>query len=61
MSTIAWDVTAHTRFDLIPSLWDPVCEWHWDETPVLHFARTSSAMIPHSDSLNSSVAIAIGE
>lgn len=30
ISTIGWDVTARTRFDLVLPIWDPACEWHWD-------------------------------
>ena len=32
LATIAWDATARTRFDLVLPIWDPDCEWHWDNT-----------------------------
>ena len=31
-ATIALDVTARTRLDLVLPIWDPDCEWHWDKT-----------------------------
>lgn len=28
----AWDVTARNEHDLVLALWEPDCEWHWDQT-----------------------------
>ena len=37
ISTIVWDATARTRYDLVLPIWDPECEWHWDENFRLGF------------------------